>query len=311
MVSKSQSKDSQASKGQGKDIAISKAQSLPSNPPKKMRFTSSSEKDPSDNNPVIPSRRARRYEFVDTRHSQFRVVTKEERSRNVKDLKGQVSLLCPALARCRTLTGFGSDSKVEFGLGPVTSSATFDEVTKSTCGINTMSKAAIEMQSYIGVLACTRVSLVDNKWTQLPKDLKEQIWETVQMAYVVGEVGKKMFILPFANEKEKLKECPQLYNFIEKSEWDAFVASRLCPDFEAVHSEQSQRREKCEYNHRLSRKGYVGLEDQLEETILGEEIDRSLLWKKAREDKQGNISNPKVAEKAKLIVSFIDSVLNL
>ncbi|CAL2260020.1 unnamed protein product [Prunus armeniaca] len=99
------------------------------------------------------------------------------------------------------------------------------------------------------------------------------------MAYVVGEWGKKMvlssvakkwkdfkstltrqFILPFKNEKEKLKELPQLYNFIEKSEWDAFVASRLSPDFEAVHSEQSQRREKCEYNHKLSRKGYVGLE---------------------------------------------------
>ncbi|CAL2228509.1 unnamed protein product [Prunus armeniaca] len=140
------------------------------------------------------------------------------------------------------------------------------------------------------------------------------------MAYIVGEGGKKMvlsfaakkwkdfkstltrqFILPFANEKEKLKEPPQLYNFIEKSKWDAFVASRLSPDFEAVHSEQSQRREKCEYNHRLSRKGYVGLEDQLEETMPGEEIDRSLLWKKAREDKQGNIHDPKVAEKAKLI----------
>ncbi|CAL8157098.1 unnamed protein product [Prunus armeniaca] len=168
------------------------------------------------------------------------------------------------------------------------SSATFDEVTKSTRSINTMihvvkrkiqkikpvveynksgiphGKAAIEMQSYISVLARTRVPLVDKKWTQLPKDLNEQIWEAVQMAYVVGERGKKMvlsqFILPFTNEKEKLKELPQLYNFIEKSEWDAFVASRLSPDFEAVHSEQSQRREKCEYNHKLSRKGYVGLE---------------------------------------------------
>ncbi|KAI5351560.1 hypothetical protein L3X38_004451 [Prunus dulcis] len=118
------------------------------------------------------------------------------------------------------------------------------------------------------------------------------------MAYVVGEGGKKIvlssaakkwkdfkstltrqFILPFANEKENLKEPPQLYNFIEKSQWDAFVASRLSQDFEAVHSGQSQRREKCEYNHRLSRKGY----------------------KKAREDKQGNIPDPKVAEKAKLI----------
>ncbi|CAL2259824.1 unnamed protein product [Prunus armeniaca] len=111
----------------------------------------------------------------------------------------------------------------------------------------------------------------------------------------------RQFVLPFANEKEKLKEAPQLYNFIEKSEWDAFVASRLSPDFEAVHSEQSQRREKYEYNHRLSRKGYIGLEDQLEETMPSEEIDQSLLWKKAKEDKQGNISDLKVAEKAKLI----------
>ncbi|CAL8085179.1 unnamed protein product [Prunus armeniaca] len=89
------------------------------------------------------------------------------------------------------------------------------------------------MQSYTGVLARTRVLLVDKKWTQLPKDLKEKIWKAVQMAYVVGEGGKKMvlssaarkwkdfkstltrqFILPFANEKEKLKEPPQLYNFM-------------------------------------------------------------------------------------------------
>ncbi|KAI5349634.1 hypothetical protein L3X38_002523 [Prunus dulcis] len=132
------------------------------------------------------------------------------------------------------------------------------------------------MQSYISVLAHTKVPLVDKKWIQLPKDLKEQIWEAVQMAYVVGEWSKKMvlssdakkwkdfkstltrqFILPFANEKEKLKEPHQLYNFIEELQWDAFVASRLSPDFEAVHSEQSQRRKKCEYNHRLSRKGML------------------------------------------------------
>ncbi|CAL8988634.1 unnamed protein product [Prunus brigantina] len=60
-------------------------------------------------------------------------------------------------------------------------------------------------------------------------------------------------------------------------------------------------KEKLEYNHRLSRKGYAGLEDQLEETMLGVEIDRSTLWKKARQDKDGNIPDPKVAEKAKLI----------
>ncbi|CAL2239281.1 unnamed protein product [Prunus armeniaca] len=111
----------------------------------------------------------------------------------------------------------------------------------------------------------------------------------------------RQFIIPFTNDKDKLKEPPQLYQLIEKSEWYAFVASRLSPEFVAVHTEQSQRREKCEYNHRLSRKGYVGLEDQLKETMPNEEIDCSLLWRKAREDKQGNIPDPKVVKKAKLI----------
>ncbi|BBN70558.1 hypothetical protein Prudu_1501S000700 [Prunus dulcis] len=124
-------------------------------------------------------------------------------------------------------------------------------------------QAHSEMQSYIGVLARSRVPLVDKKWSQIPKDIKEQIWEAVDMAFV--------------------------------------VASRLSKDFESVHSQHAQIREKLEYNHRLSRKGYAGLEDQLEETMPGVEIDRSTLWKRARQDKHGNIPDPKVAEKAKLI----------
>ncbi|KAL6272264.1 hypothetical protein ACE6H2_022956 [Prunus campanulata] len=166
-----------------------------------------------------------------------------------------------------------------------------------------------------------RVPLVDKKWTQIPKDVREQIWEAVQMSYVIGDRYKEMvlssaakkwkdfkynvtkhYILPFAHDKEKLKETPALYKFIEKSQWDAFVASRLTPDFEAKHAEQKERREKLEYNHRLSRKGYVGLEDHLIETMPDvEEIDRAVIWKKAREDKTGNIPDPKVAEKAKII----------
>ncbi|CAL9018477.1 unnamed protein product [Prunus brigantina] len=105
------------------------------------------------------------------------------------------------------------------------------------CGL-----AHTEMQSYIGVLARSRVPLVDKKWAEIPKDIKEQIWEAVDMAFVVGQGGKN-----------------------------------------------------------LKAKGYAGLEDQLEETMLGVEIDRSTLWKKARQDKHSNIPDPKVAEKAKLI----------
>ncbi|KAI5336912.1 hypothetical protein L3X38_016181 [Prunus dulcis] len=157
-------------------------------------------------------------------------------------------------------------------------------------------QAHSEMQSYIGVLARSRVPLVDKKWSQIPKDIKEQIWEAVDMAFVVGQEGKKSvlssaakkwkdfkstltrhYILPYTNDKEKLSQPPEIYKFIEKI------------------------REKLEYNHRLSRKGYAGLEDQLEETMPGVEIDRSTLWKRARQDKHDNIPDPKVAEKAKLI----------
>ncbi|KAL6279546.1 hypothetical protein ACE6H2_016427 [Prunus campanulata] len=96
------------------------------------------------------------------------------------------------------------------------STATFVEEPKSGRGISTMSRvvkrkiekvkpvvefnkdgkphgeAAVEMQSYIGVLARTRVPLVDKKWKQLPKDVKEQIWEAVQMSYVIGDSYKNL-----------------------------------------------------------------------------------------------------------------------
>ncbi|BBN67910.1 hypothetical protein Prudu_224S000100 [Prunus dulcis] len=173
-------------------------------------------------------------------------------------------------------------------------------------------QAHSEMQSYIGVLARSRVPLVDKKWSEIPKDIKEQIWEAVDMAFVVGQGGKnsvlssaakkwkdfkstltRHYILPYTNDKEKLSQPPETYKFIEKAQWDAFVASRLSKDFESVHSQHAQIREKLEYNHRLSRKGYAGLEDELEETMPGVEIDRSTLWKRARQDKHGNIPDPK------------------
>ncbi|CAL2229529.1 unnamed protein product [Prunus armeniaca] len=139
--------------------------------------------------------------------------------------------------------------------------------------------AHTEMQSYIGVLERSRVPLVDKKWAEIPKDIKEQIWE-VDMAFVVGQRGKNL-VLSSAAKK-----------------WKDF---KLSQEFVSVHPQHSKIREKLEYNHRLSRKGYAGLEDQLEETMPGVEIDRSTLWKKARQDKDGNIPDPKMAEKAKLI----------
>ncbi|CAL8169362.1 unnamed protein product [Prunus armeniaca] len=268
MVSQDQSKDSGSKKNGGKELGMVTPQDKPL---KKMKFISSAETEPTS------------------------TTTISEDSKSGRGMSTMPRVVKRKLQKIKPVVEYNKRGK---GCGP----------------------AHTEMQSYIGVLARSRVPLVDKKWAEIPKDIKEQIWEAVDMAFVVGQGGKtsvlssaakkwkdfkstltRHYILPYIKEREKLSQPPEIYKFIEKAEWDAFVASRLSKEFESVHSQHSQIREKLEYNHRLSRKGYAGLEDQLEETMPGVEIDRSTLWKKARQDKHGNIPDPKVAEKAKLI----------
>ncbi|KAI5342527.1 hypothetical protein L3X38_010402 [Prunus dulcis] len=269
MVSQHQSKDSGSKKNEGKELGMVAPQDKSS---KKMKFASSSaETEPTSQTTI------------------------SDDSKTGRGMSTMPRVVKRKLQKLRPIVEYNKRGK---GIG----------------------QAHSEMQSYIGVLARSRVPLVDKKWSQIPKDIKEQIWEAVDMAFVVGQGGKnsvlssaakkwkdfkstptRHYILPYTNDKEKLSQPPETYKFIEKAQWDAFVASRLSKDFESMHSQQAQIREKLEYNHRLSRKGYAGLEDQLEETMPGVEIDRSTLWKRARQDKHGNIPDPKVAEKAKLI----------
>ncbi|KAI5350680.1 hypothetical protein L3X38_003571 [Prunus dulcis] len=269
MVSQHQSKDSGSKKNEGKELKMVAPQDKSS---KKMKFASSSaETEPTSQTTI------------------------SDDSKTGRGMSTMPRVVKSKLQKLRPIVEYNKRGK---GIG----------------------QAHSEMQSYIGVLARSRVPLVDKKWSEIPKDIKEQIWEAVDMAFVVGQGGKnsvlssvakkwkdfkstlmRQYILPYTNDKEKLSQPPETYKFIEKAQWDAFVASRLSKDFESVHSQHAQIREKLEYNHRLSRKGYAGLEDELEETMPEVEIDRSTLWKRARQDKHGNIPDPKVAEKAKII----------
>ncbi|KAI5323972.1 hypothetical protein L3X38_033045 [Prunus dulcis] len=78
-------------------------------------------------------------------------------------------------------------------------------------------KATIEMQSDTSVLTLTRVPLVDKKWTQLPKDLKEQIWEAVQMVDVVGKGSKKMVLSSAAKKLNTSRAKPKKYPVSDKA----------------------------------------------------------------------------------------------
>ncbi|TYK27216.1 transposase [Cucumis melo var. makuwa] len=115
----------------------------------------------------------------------------------------------------------------------------------------------------------------------------------------------KKYILPFKNELELLKRPPYMYSYIDQKEWEEFVRSRLCPHFEVKRKLQQERRKKNKYNHRLLRKGYANLREELKNIPSEEsELNRASMWKKARVDKKGQYDNEDVQE----VVNRIDEI---
>ncbi|RVW90347.1 hypothetical protein CK203_045741 [Vitis vinifera] len=107
------------------------------------------------------------------------------------------------------------------------------------------------------------------------------------------------YVIPFKDQPEVLKKPPIEYIFIEDEDWTIFVKERLSKRFQDFREVQKERRKKHIYNHHLSRKGYVGLEDEMEEII-----DRSILWKKAMEKKDDTYDEVVI-----LVVEKIDKML--
>ncbi|KAL9411115.1 hypothetical protein AB3S75_044826 [Citrus x aurantiifolia] len=62
-----------------------------------------------------------------------------------------------------------------------------------------------------------------------------------------------------------LKCPPKMYDFIEQEDWEIFVCYRTFSAFEEIGQIYRERRAKNIYNHGLLKKGYVGLEDELDE----------------------------------------------
>ncbi|KAI9157241.1 hypothetical protein LWI28_019050 [Acer negundo] len=75
------------------------------------------------------------------------------------------------------------------------------------------------------------------------------------------------YILPFKAKPEILEDHPAIYNFIKKDHWDQFVASRLSEKFTKTRKKQQKKQKKNKYDHTLSRKGYVGLIEELDQLM--------------------------------------------
>ncbi|XP_052287667.1 uncharacterized protein LOC102629700 isoform X2 [Citrus sinensis] len=179
-------------------------------------------------------------------------------------------------------------------------------------------KVATRLFSFLGVLARTMVRISYEDWSKVPSETKEKIWECIKFSFEVDDELQGKFLSSAANKwrtfknrlttkyikrykdkPEALKCPPKMYDFIEQEDWEVFVRYRTSSAFEEISQKYRERRAKNIYNHCLSRKGYVGLKEELQQAAgNNEEISRSTLWKAARKNKKGRYTSEVVREKA-------------
>ncbi|RVX13376.1 hypothetical protein CK203_021010 [Vitis vinifera] len=113
-------------------------------------------------------------------------------------------------------------------------------------------ESSVHLTSYLGVLARTMVPIRYNTWRDVPEQLKDKLWDSIENTLTVKH------ILPFKDEPELLKKPPTEYHFIDDEDWNIFVKNRLSEKFQMIEAGST------------------------------ESIDRSLLWKRAMQKKDGS-----------------------
>ncbi|CAL9018215.1 unnamed protein product, partial [Prunus brigantina] len=168
------------------------------------------------------------------------IARKSKDSASKKNGGKEVGMVTPQEKSSKKMKFVSSSAETE----PITSTTTISDDSKSGRGMSTMPR--VVKRKLHKIKPIVEVPLVDKKWAEIPKDIKEHIWEAVDMAFVVGQGGKnsvltsaakkwkdfkstltRHYILPYINDRERLSQPPETYKFIEKAQWDAFVASRL------------------------------------------------------------------------------------
>ncbi|KAL6566614.1 hypothetical protein OROMI_015018 [Orobanche minor] len=189
-----------------------------------------------------------------------------------------------------------------------------------------------QLQSYIGHVARSMVSISINNWRLVPKDIKKKLWEEISNTFEVVDQTRKTvlmsasqkwrdwkvkltnkFVWPFIDTPEKIRSSlPEEYK-ISATQWKEFLETRLDTKWRVTHLLQMNQTKKMKYRHMASRKGYIGVEADIrkkEEMADDEEIDRSKLWVVARQDGKGNIPDKKAAEVAKKIDVVMEDKAN-
>ncbi|KAL6315713.1 hypothetical protein AAG906_006575 [Vitis piasezkii] len=168
----------------------------------------------------------------------------------------------------------------------------------------------------------THVPIIVESWRKVPKETKENFnvnQNSKRNCFLLMGIRfrtfkyklTKKYILPFKNDPEKLKKPPPIYPFIQEDHWRQFVKDRLSEHFNEYRKVQKARRDKHIYNHYLGRKGYARFEQDIlqAEGSIGR-VDRSVLWKKAREKKGkfNKITEPLINMISTIVVKTLNGV---
>ncbi|XP_042432737.1 uncharacterized protein LOC122019324 [Zingiber officinale] len=184
--------------------------------------------------------------------------------------------------------------------------------------------AAIAMQSYIGLLAREKVKISYKTWKQVPNEVKELIWESVNLTYDVPPSWKKgclnsasnkwrqfkshltqTFISKKLDKLEELDEPPSGYG-LARDDWISFVRTRMSDDFIKLSEQQKEKRKKNIYPHRLARKGYARYAEEIANELCDDdEINRAIIWKKGRVNKEGKFDGQELKQTIDKIDDYI------
>nr|KAJ0206553.1 hypothetical protein LSAT_V11C500263960 [Lactuca sativa] len=168
-------------------------------------------------------------------------------------------------------------------------------------------KEATKLSTFEGLVARTMVPITYDSWLEVSEEVREGLWQYVLFVVdpksrkqTLQSIGKKWrnfkhylyakFIKNRSKDpKANLFKPPKDYPFIKKEDLKVFVSHRVTKKWEEKSMKAKNTRAHHKYNHRLSRKGYAGLiNDIMQETgKMEEEIDRTMPWKKAKELKTG------------------------
>ncbi|KAK9075605.1 hypothetical protein SSX86_003931 [Deinandra increscens subsp. villosa] len=170
-------------------------------------------------------------------------------------------------------------------------------------------ETATKLSTFEGMCARTMVPITYERWFDVGDQIKEACWKHVLANFVLNPKGRKRslqsvgtkwknfkhtlykkFILARKDDPEAdLLTPPAMYPFLKEPDWKLFVAQHSSKQWEERSKKAKKTRAKNRYNHRLSRKGYSGLIEELvkETGKEEEEIDRATCWKKARQLKSG------------------------